>query len=68
MWMFSPDFSNRRSQQFRQGDIITKVGDVPVTSVEEFFTFYTSYEKNSTVEITYYRNGKEMKKSFKITF
>ncbi len=56
------------SQQFRQGDIITKVGDVPVTSVEEFFTFYTSYEKNSTVEITYYRNGKEMKKSFKITF
>lgn len=56
------------SAQFRQGDIITKVGEAPVTSVEEFFTFYTSYEKNSTVEITYYRNSKELKKSIKITY
>ena len=56
------------SQMFRQGDIITHLSGAAVTSVEEFFSIYTSYHKGEDIEVTFYRNGKEMKKSFKISF
>ncbi|MBO4324034.1 MAG: serine protease [Lachnospiraceae bacterium] len=54
------------SHQFRQGDIITEIGGRAVTSVEEFFLFYTSLTKGEEVEIVYYRNGKKNEKKIKI--
>lgn len=54
--------------QFRKGDILTKLDGVPVTSVEEFFLLYTNHAQGDEIEVQYYRNGKEMKKSWKISY
>lgn len=62
------DGSVAQVQQFRQGDIITELGGEPVTSVEEFFHLFTSYEKGDEMKITYYRNGKKFEKKWKVNF
>lgn len=56
------------AQKFRQGDIITAIDDTPVTSVEEFFSIYSTYKKGEEIKIEFYRNGKEQKKSWEITY
>ena len=54
------------AQLFRKGDIITEIGGTPITSVEEFFSLYTTYRKGADLKMTFYRNGKKYEKSWKI--
>lgn len=53
---------------FRQGDILYQINEQPITSVEEFFSYYTGYDKDEEVTIWFYRNGKEMKRDVKISY
>lgn len=50
----------------KDGDIITKVNDEKVTTVSEFK--YQLYRHNigDTIEVTYYRNGKESKTTLRL--
>lgn len=59
--------STAASQEFRKGDIIVKLDGCPITSVEEFFSVYSTYKRGEDIEATFYRNGKEMKKKWSVS-
>ena len=60
--------SAAQKQEFRKGDIIVKLSGEPVTAVEEFFAIYTSYKRGEDIEVTFYRNGREMKKKWAVSY
>lgn len=60
--------STAMKQEFRKGDIIVKLDSLPVTAVEEFFSIYTSYKRGEDIEVTFYRNGREMKKKWAVSY
>ena len=44
-----------------EGDIITKVGDTQITSIEDLTKALESYINSDSIEITYLRGNKEKK-------
>lgn len=60
--------STAAGQEFRKGDIIVKLDGQPVTAVEEFFSIYTRYKRGEQIEAIFYRNGREMKKKWAVSY
>jgi serine protease Do len=52
------DNSAAKNAGLKEGDIITKIGDYEVTSVEYFKYYLNRYKPNDKVVITYIRDGK----------
>ena len=52
---------------FKKYDVITKIGDSPVTSTVDLQSALYKYNIGDTVKVTYYRDGKEKTANVKLT-
>lgn len=58
----SPAYGN----EFRRGDIITRIGDHDIFFASQFFTVLNNYLPGQEIEITFYRNGRKMVRTVEI--